>query len=162
MTQAHVRPAFTIKGWHVLAAMLLFFGSDIAVNTIFMMDAYRTYPGEGSLTPYEDGLAYNAALKQRQAQQSLGWTIVAGAANSSSVQVQVSDKTGAALRGLRVAGELQRPATEAGRRQAAFQEVSPGVYAVSSGDLHGAWDLNLTIADALGRKALAERRLVLP
>ena len=59
LSQAPTRPAFTLKGWHVLVGMLLFFGADIAVNTVFMMDAYRTYPGEGSQTPYEDGLAYN-------------------------------------------------------------------------------------------------------
>ena len=42
MTHAQIqaRPGFQIKGWHVLAAMLLFFGGDIVVNTVFMVDAY--------------------------------------------------------------------------------------------------------------------------
>lgn len=162
MTDAHARPAFTLKGWHVLVAMLLFFGFDIVVNTVFMLDAYRTYPGEGSLTPYEDGLAYNAALKQRQAQQALGWRISAGVAAGDALRIQIVDKAGAGLRGLRVSAELQRPATETGRTTLTFREMEPGVYAASAAALHGGWDLNLTAIDAQGRTALAQRRLVLP
>ena len=164
MTDAHIqaRPGFQIKGWHVLAAMLLFFGGDIVVNTLFMVDAYKTYPGESSLTPYEDGLAYNAALQQRQAQAALGWRISAGSVGDQGLQVQVVDKAGAPLRGLRVSGELQRPATEAGSRTVALQETAPGVYTAVAAGLHGAWDLNVTALDGQGRKALADRRLILP
>jgi len=162
MTHASPRPAFELKGWHVLAAMLLFFGLDIAVNTVFMVTAYRTYPGEGSETPYEDGLAYNTALQQRQAQEALGWRITAGEATGGSLEVQVLSKAGAGLHGLNIKGELQRPATETGRRTVAFREAAPGVYDAAGSGLHGAWDLNLTVVDGQGRKALAERRLVLP
>ena len=56
---------FRIRGWHVLAAMCAFFGVIIAVNAVFMTAALRTFPGEVSITPYEDGLAFNRQLAQQ-------------------------------------------------------------------------------------------------
>jgi nitrogen fixation protein FixH len=162
MSLSDTRPAFVLKGWHVLAALLAFFGADIAVNTYFMVVAYKTFPGETSVTPYEDGLAYDSTLSQLHAQQAVGWRIAAGPAGAGQLTVQASDKAGAPLRGLRVAGELLRPATESGRRTVAFKETQPGVYAAAAGPLGGAWDLNLTLTDAQGHKALAQRRLVMP
>jgi nitrogen fixation protein FixH len=156
------RPAFTIKGWHVLVAFIAFFGLVIAVNTVFMVQAYRTFPGETSVTPYEDGLAYNTTLKQLQDQKALGWRITAGVSPAGRVQVQAFDRAGAPLHGLRMSGELLRPATETGRRMIAFQETAPGVYVAAEGVLSGAWDLSLTALDERGHKAVAERRLVLP
>jgi nitrogen fixation protein FixH len=76
--------------------------------------------------------------------------------------VRASDKAGAPLRGLTVTATLVRPATETGKRALAFHEVSPGVYAAAAGPLGGGWDLDLTLIDAKGEKALADRRLRLP
>ena len=69
-----------LKGWHVLAGFLVFFGVDIAVNTVFMVSAYRTFPGEISMTPYEDGIAFNASLRQRRASRN---TLTANSASST-------------------------------------------------------------------------------
>ncbi len=162
MSLSQTHPPFVLKGWHVLAALLAFFGADIAVNAYFMITAYRTFPGETSVTPYEDGLAYDDTLNQLHAQEALGWRISAGAADPAHLRVQASDRAGAPLRGLGVSGELLRPATESGRKAMAFKETAPGIYAAAAGPLSGAWDLHLTLIDAHGRKALAERRLVLP
>ena len=162
MSLSTTRPAFVLKGWHVLVALLVFFGADIAINTVFMVTAYRTFPGETSITPYEDGLAYNSALAQLHDQESRAWRITAAATDAGQLQVQAYDKAGAPLNALRVSAELLRPATETGRRSVAFHETGPGVYAADTGALNGAWDLNVTLVDAQGHKALAERRLVLP
>lgn len=161
-TPAETRPAFVLKGWHVLIGFLLFFGADIAVNTVFMVSAYRTYPGETSMTPYEDGVAYNKALEQRRSQEALGWSITADGAASGRLQVQASDRAGAPLRRLHITGLLRRPATEAGAKVVTFDEASPGLYTASAGPLGGAWDLGLTIHDEHAHKAVAEHRLVLP
>jgi nitrogen fixation protein FixH len=162
MSLSETRPAFILKGWHVLVGFVVFFGLVIAVNTVFMVQAYRTFPGETSVTPYEDGLAYDATLKQMRDQKALGWRIAAGVAPSGRVKVEAFDRAGAPLRGLRVSGDLTRPATETGRRTIAFQEAAPGVYVASEGVLNGAWDLDVTALDERGHKAVAERRLVLP
>jgi nitrogen fixation protein FixH len=161
MSLVQTRPGFVLKGWHVLAALLAFFASDIAVNTYFMVIAYKTFPGETSVTPYEDGLAYDSTLRQLSDQRELGWRITAGATDDGHVLVQAFDKAGAPLKGLRISGELLRPATEAGSKTVALREAAPGVYVATEGALKGAWDLNLTALDAQGHKAVAERRLVL-
>jgi nitrogen fixation protein FixH len=162
MSLSESRPSFVLKGWHVLVAILLFFAADIAVNAYFMVIAYKTFPGETSVTPYEDGIAYNSALKQMRDQKALGWRITAGAVEGGQLQVQAFDHAGAPLNGLRVSAELLRPATETGRRTIAMAESAPGVYTASTSALDGAWDMNVTLLDAQGHKAIADRRVVLP
>lgn len=162
MSLTETPPRFTIKGWHVLVALLLFFGSDIVINTVYIMTAVKTFPGETSVTPYEDGLAYDSALQQLHDQEARGWRIAADAAPSGQIKVRAVDKAGAPLSGLKVTAELIRPATEAGKRALAFHEVAPGVYAAAAGPLDGGWDLDLTLTDSKGEKALADRRLLLP
>ena len=161
MNPATPRPTFVIKGWHVLAAFVLFFAADIAVNAVFMVSAYRTFPGETSVTPYEDGLAYNTALAQQKAQAALGWRMSA-AVDGARIRLEAFDRAGAPLRGLHVAARLQRPATETGAHVVTFEETVPGVYAAKPGVIAGAWDVDFTVHDQAGHPFLAQRRLVFP
>jgi nitrogen fixation protein FixH len=162
MSLTATRPGFVLKGWHVLVALLAFFGADIAINTAYIMTAYQTFPGETSVTPYEDGLAYDSALQQLHDQEVRGWRISTAAAAAGQVQVQAFDRSRAPLRGLKVSGDLIRPATEIGKRSVTFRETGPGLYTAATGPLDGAWDIDLTLVDTKGEKALATRRLVLP
>lgn len=162
MNPAAPRPGFRITGWHVLAALVLFFATDIAINTLFIVRAYRTFPGEVSVTPYEDGVLYDKALKQKAAQDALGWRFTAGAQGADRLVVTAADAAGAPIRGLTIGGLLQRPATETGKRTVAFREARPGRYEAVAGALDGAWDLELTATDKAGHKFIAERRLVQP
>ena len=70
---------FQLKGLHVLGLFVGFFLLVIAVDTGFTVMAIRTFPGEVSRTPYEDGVAYNAKLAQLNAQARLGWRAAARA-----------------------------------------------------------------------------------
>lgn len=81
MTDLPVRSRFQIGGWHVLAAVVGFFAIVIVVDVGFAIFAYRTFPGEVSSTPYEDGVAYNRKLAQMAAQGRLGWAPVANTGN---------------------------------------------------------------------------------
>jgi len=161
-TTTETPPRFVLKGWHVLVAFLVFFGADIGINTVFMVSAYKTFPGETTLTPYEDGLAYNSALKQRRAQAALGWKLAAGVDAPDALRVEVVDRAGAPVRGLRVSALLQRPATEDGQRTATFKETAPGVYIARDGRLTGAWDVEVTAVNDRGDVAKADRRLYQP
>jgi nitrogen fixation protein FixH len=162
MTDLPVRSSFQLTGWHVLAAVVAFFAIVIAVDTAFMVFAYRTFPGQVSATPYEDGVAYNRKLAQLNAQAHLGWIPVATVAADGAVRLDVRDKAGAPVRALTLAGRLERPATETGRIALAFRETEPGVYAARPGRLVGAWDLSVVLTDAAGRRFEAERRLTWP
>ena len=77
MTARAVKKPFRITGWHVLVSVVAFFGVVIAVDSLFLVLAYRSHPGQVSVTPYEDGLAYNRAVAQRRAQAAMGWTATA-------------------------------------------------------------------------------------
>ncbi|MBW8812947.1 MAG: FixH family protein [Caulobacterales bacterium] len=149
---------FRLTGWHVLAIIVAFFLVVIAVDTSFAVIAYRTHPGEVSVTPYEDGLVYDREIRQMHAQEALGWQ-AAAAAEPGRVVVQMRDRSGAPIRGLKIAGKLERPATEAGRLVAQFSEVSPGVYASRVPAAPGAWDLSAEAVDGGGRVFKLERRL---
>lgn len=152
---------FRITGWHVLAAVVGFFGIIIAVDVTFLMAAYRSYPGQVSVTPYEDGLAYNKHMAQQRAQEALGWR-AAVAANPNAVIVQVVDRQGAPVEGLKVSGLLSRPATEVGRLSLSFVETSPGRYAARVRPSAGAWDLAVTAKGKGAERLEAERRLSWP
>lgn len=152
---------FRIKGWHVFAGVSAFFAVVIAVDATFTVIAFRTFPGQVSVTPYEDGLLYNQKLAQQRAQEALGWR-AAAEAEPGQVVVQFVDEEGLPLRGLRVQGQLKRPATETGRIALAFAEVAPGRYVAPTGRIDGAWDLTSEARDARGAVFAAERRLTWP
>ena len=84
MTARAVKKPFRITGWHVLVSVVAFFGVVIAVDSLFLVLAYRSHPGQVSVTPYEDGLAYNRAVAQRRAQAAMGWTATAAPGWSSA------------------------------------------------------------------------------
>ena len=70
---------WTLTGRHVLGVVVGFFAIVIALNIWFLTLAYRTFPGQVSETPYEDGVAFNRHLATQEAQARLGWEAAAAA-----------------------------------------------------------------------------------
>ncbi|WP_332770171.1 FixH family protein [Phenylobacterium sp.] len=159
MNPAPPAAGFRVTGWHVLIVVVAFFGIVIAVDGIFVIKAYRTFPGQVSATPYEDGLRHNRSVARLKAQSALGWRALAAPAQGQ-VEVEIVDQTGRPIRGLALSGELQRPATEAGRIVLTFTEVSPGRYAAAATPAPGVWDLRFAATGA--QPFEAERRLTWP
>jgi nitrogen fixation protein FixH len=156
-------PAFRLNGWHVLAGLVAFFGVVIAVDVVMMVDAYSTFSGEVSTSPYEDGLAYDSQLDQQRDQARLGWRMTLAFAQPGEIRLSAVGPNGAPLSALRVTGRLERPATEAGRLALDFREASPGVYVAQAGRVAGgAWDARISAYDRQGRRFDAERRLLSP
>jgi nitrogen fixation protein FixH len=153
---------FRIRGWHVLAGVSLFFAIVIAVDVVFVMAAYRTFPGQSAKNPYEAGLAYNQTLARRAAEAQLGWTGQAEALADGLVRLELKDAAGRPLPGLLVRGELQRPATSQGKVEAAFRETAPGIYLAKTTAGPGAWDLSALARDGRGRELEVASRLVWP
>lgn len=149
-----------ITGWHVLIGVVLFFGIVIGVDTIFMVQAYRTFSGEVASNPYEAGLAFNRTLAQRQREAALGWSASVATPNGKSVVVKVADREGKPLDGLSLTGVLERPATETGRQTLNFRSLGEGRYAASA-RLDGAWDLRAVARNASDMFEV-ETRLVEP
>jgi len=155
------RRSFEIRGWHVLAGVSAFFAVVIAVDTSFAVLAYRTFPGQVSVTPYEDGLLYDRHIAQLEAQTRLGWR-AAAAAEPGQVALIFRDRDGRPLRSLAVTGKLERPATEAGRIPIRFVEAGPGRYTAPAGRIAGTWDLTAEAHGPTGGAFIAERRLTWP
>lgn len=152
---------YRVRGWHVLAILVAFFGIVTAVNVVMITSAIRTFPGQVSVTPYEDGVAYNKTLAQMAAQEKLGWR-AAASVEGGQVVVHLRDRADAPVEGLRVTGRLEHPATESGRLTPAFKETAPGVYVAQPGVLNGAWDLTFDATDKAGHRFEGQRRLMWP
>lgn len=159
--EAPAREGFQIRGWHVLAGVIAFFTVVISVDAAFTVLALRTFPGQVSVTPYEDGLLYNRRIAQLEAQERMGWRASAGA-EPGQVALEFRDRQGQPLSDLAVTGRLQRPATEAGRIDLRFAETTPGRYVATTGRISGAWDLTAEARGSTGGAFLAERRLTWP
>ena len=161
-------PQFVLRGWHVLAGLLAFFATVIAVNVYFAFAAVGTFPGEDVTHPYIQGLEYNRTLSEHRAQQAQGWRVAAGfepAANGAMLAIELRRRDGVPLAGARVDGTLRWPADSHRDRALTFRESAPGRYVTDlSGLAEGDWDLRAT-ATAPDRHSLdfeADLRWPLP
>ena len=161
MTESTATPARGLTGWHFLAIIVSFFAVVITVDVIFAVRAYQTFPGEVSVTPYEDGIAYNRTLAQLATQENYGWRAAAGA-EPGRILVEFRDARGGPVRGLAFTTKLEHPATETGQLTPKFHETAPGSYEAEMPGVHGAWDLSLVATNAAGQRFEAERRLTWP
>ena len=160
MTSA-AKTAGPVRGRHVLMAVAGFFALVIGLDSLFVVWAVGSFPGEISERPYEDGLAFNRTLEARRAQAALGWTAkVVQGARPGEISVRFADAAGAPLKELRVKAAFARPATQAGARSTTLRMQEAGTYAGGPTLAPGAWDLTLTAVDERGRGFEARRRLV--
>lgn len=136
---------FRIRGWHVLAMMLAFFGAVIAVNVVFAVIAVQSFPGEDVRRSYLQGIQYNDTLAQRREQAALGWQASAALAPNAEgavLEVVLRDRDGVPIDGATLSGELQWPTTDSFDRAATFEARGDGRYVAQLGDLHpGRWRL---------------------
>ena len=150
MTRAPGTEGFVLKGWHVLAMLLAFFGTVIGVDVTFSVLALRTFPGEDVRNSYVQGNHYNETLAQRARGAALGWRATADiepGAGASAVIVTLRDNKGAPLDGLTLTGRLRRPATTRADRPLAFVAEKDGRYVARTPGLQeGAWDLEAVAA----------------
>ncbi len=141
-----------IKGWHVLAGALAFFGVTIAANAVFVTLALSTFPGVVADEPYVQGLAFNDALAERAHQADAGWTASvsvarsAGGGGPAEIALVIRDAGGDPVRGLEVTGAIGRPATAAHDRVLVFAPSGGSYVAVVDDLADGAWELTMRTA----------------
>lgn len=136
-----------LKGWHVLAILLAFFGLIMGVNGLFVAEALRSFPGEDEAKSYAQGLRYNETLRDRHAQAALGWHAEAdftGDGNQiARVTIRLSASDGKPIKGARIVATLRRPTDARLDRPLRFYEASDGEYAASADALQaGQWALH--------------------
>lgn len=154
----------TLKGGHVLAAMLAFFGVVIAINVGFVVVALRSFPGEDERRSYLQGLHYNDTLAERRVQQSAGWR--AGAelrpsAGGAELLVVMRARDGVPLNGLSVSGALERRTSAQLDRALAFTPRGAGLYAARLDGLQpGEWRLRARANNSAGDALDFESELI--
>lgn len=141
-----------LNGWHVLAAMLAFFGTIIAVDSVLIYKAVSTFGGIESANAYRDGLHYNARLARAAEQANLGWTEnVEAAASPQRLRVTLTGPDGAGVTGRHVVAEVGRPATNRFDRTLELVEVAPGLYEAALADAGpGTWAVGLSVFERRG------------
>ena len=148
------KPAFELRGAHVLATLLAFFAAIIAVNVAFAMIAIQSFPGEDVRRSYLQGLRYNDTLAQRREQAALGWHASAAlnaSADGALLNLALTARDGRPIEGLSLHGDLQWPTDSRFDRAVVFAPVGAGRYAARLGDLPpGRWRLRARAEDAHG------------
>lgn len=129
-----------IKGWHVLVMLLAFFGVIIAVNSIFLTTALRTFRGEDEPRSYVQGIRYNDVLDRREAQAELGWSATS-VVTSSRVEIGVTDAQGAPVTGLVLDARLRHPADSGRDIELTLSEAGEGLYETETDVPDGRWTL---------------------
>lgn len=108
-TSARKRPALSWVPWAFVGAFVVV----IVVNGILIAFATRTFSGLVVEKPYLKGLAYEATLRQEEAQATLGWSSTTAfrplGAESGEIAVRYLDKTGRPLADLQVTATIVSP-----------------------------------------------------
>lgn len=136
---------FELKGWHVLAWMLGFFGITIAVNVAFAVVAVQSFPGEDVRRSYVQGIRFNEVLSERREQAALGWRVAAAFARDergAAVVVTIADAEGRPVSGADLSGSLQWFTDSKRDRALSFTSIGEGRYqAPVEGTPEGRWRL---------------------
>lgn len=139
-----------LRGWHVLAGLLGFFGVIIAVNAAFITLAVRTFPGEDVRRSYTQGLNYNETLAARRAQAALAWNISA-AFEAGNVVITITDRDAAPVDGAKIEASLLWPTNARFDHDLAFTQTGPGRYAAAVSDMQdGRWRLRGRVQSSAG------------
>ena len=130
-----------IKGYHVLIAFCAFFGIIIAVNTVFITAAFKSFSGEDVERSYLQGLDYNQTLERRRAQDAMGWQAQVEV-EAGEVLIAIQTQAGEPVTGLRLLGRLRHPADTDNDQALEFEAIEPGLYrAAFDPSLSGQWRL---------------------
>ena len=153
-----------LKGNHVLALLLGFFGVTIAVNAVFVTYALQTFSGEDKPRPYLQGLAYNKTLAEHADQAKLGWTATIDtglSARDGITKVRIVDRNGVPQDGLTVVVTFRRPTDAAFDRSISLSAIGAGKYEGTAQDLAaGQWDLVARTTAPNGVRFEAMRRVL--
>jgi nitrogen fixation protein FixH len=124
-------------GWHMLAAMIAFFGVVIGVNMVMATAATRTFGGKVVENSYVATQKFNGWLDQAAAQRRLGWTLAAAGAKGRATVRTVA--------GARLTGIAVHPLGRMDDQTLTFAEEAPGRYVAHQLLPKGRWELRLVV-----------------
>lgn len=161
-----VRAQKPLKGWHVLAMLIAFFGVVVGANAAFIIAAVSSFPGEERQHAYAAGLRFNDTVNARRQQAALGWRAdlkASRAAGVATLSLRFAGRDGLPIPGLKIEGELRRPVHSGDDRPVSFVGVGGGRYAATIPDAGaGLWSLKARAKGPAGETFDLETRVNLP
>jgi nitrogen fixation protein FixH len=160
MTDIPVTHRRSFIPWLFVIGMLIVIGA----NSALIYFAAATWSGVAVQHPYESGVAYNRVLAAEARQDALGWRLDGqlrqGAAGTELV-ISAVDASGAAVRGLAIDVDLERPVGPAETQHIALHATAPGVYA-GDASLPGAgqWEARISATRGADRLYVSQRLFV--
>jgi nitrogen fixation protein FixH len=149
MTTARA-PGFTLTGKHVLAYLLLFFGTVFSVNFYMASSAIRTFSGLEADKPYQEGLRYDDEINAAREQAKRGWKVdasVRAKGDGAIIDVTQKDSSGLVTPGLTVTALFMHPADRRRDVKVALAKVDAGRYQAVAPIGLGQWDVTIEASD---------------
>lgn len=87
-------------GWHMFAALLLMFGTIIAVNVVMASVAVSTFGGRVVDNSYVASQRFNGWLAHARAQEALGWKVEVSREADGTLRLRTNAPPGAVVTGL--------------------------------------------------------------
>lgn len=129
-----------LSGRHVLFVFIGFFAIVFAANGLMIYQAVSTFGGLDTDDAYRKGLAYNERIAAAAAQTELGWRDrLDYVSDARHLRVSFTDATGAAVGGLTVTVEMQRPATNRYDQKLFLTQTGPDTYEADVSELESGW-----------------------
>jgi nitrogen fixation protein FixH len=150
MNRAPAR-GFILTGRHVLACLLLFFGTVFSVNFYMASAAIRTFSGLEADKPYQEGLRYDDEIARAREQARRGWSVDAMVrlkGDGAIVDVTQKDMSGLVTPGLAVTVLFTHPADRRRDVKVALSSVGSGRYSGVAPVGAGQWDVTIEASDA--------------
>ncbi|MFT3723300.1 MAG: FixH family protein [Hyphomonadaceae bacterium] len=121
--------AKALRGIHVFWWVVGFFAVTIALDSLFVVWAIQTFPGEQVKNSYVLGLDFNHEVARRKAQEQLGWVAEIGVRDEPArmLVVRVKEAGAAAVTGLKIMASTH-VAGQASAQALALAEQLPGEY----------------------------------
>ena len=131
-----------IKGGHVLAMLLAFFGVIIGVNLVMAYFANSTWSGLVVENGYVASQEFDKNLAKARAQEALGWN-VGFAFDKNDIRVTFADAKGQKIDSLTLTGRLQRTVTDKEDQVLTFGWMGSGVYSAPARLAPGLWEVEI-------------------
>ena len=142
-------------GYHMLAIMIVFFGTIIAVNLTMATFATRTFGGTVVDNSYVASQKFNGWLAASRAQQALGWDTQVELDGERHIAVGIS-RDGALLEGVTASGFARHPLGRQAEIALRFTRDGEGRLVSAAAIPAGRWIVHLELAQGADTFRLME------
>lgn len=136
----------TFTGHHMIAVMVLFFGTIITVNLIMARFAITTWSGLVVENSYVASQQFNARAAEAKAIAALGYR-VALSADADGFYADLADRTGAPISSGAVEISFKHPVGMVGDRTLVLDPKGHGRFAAAERLPQGEWIATVVVAD---------------